>query len=109
MHGDLGPRGEERLEVGPAHLDRRRPGADALVVDVRVEGVLCALQRARRSVRYRDEEVEAKVTEISGRKPERSQTVGGRRFWYFPVADGVIQLVWWKSDLGMYHYEINDY
>lgn len=58
---------------------------------------------------YRDEEVEAKVTEVSGRKPERTQTIMGRRLWYFACSDGLVQFVWWKSDLGMWHYEINDY
>jgi hypothetical protein len=57
---------------------------------------------------YSDAEVEAKVTEISGRRPDNTQTVSGRRFWYFPCSDGLIQLVWWR-ELGMWHYEVNDY
>ena len=45
VHRDVGPGPEEGLEPGAAHLDRGRPRAEALLVEVGVERVERALER----------------------------------------------------------------
>jgi hypothetical protein len=49
-----------------------------------------------------------KIVEICGREPERTQTVGERRYWYFPCSDGAVQLIWWRWNAA-FEYQINDY
>jgi hypothetical protein len=51
--------------------------------------------------------VKAKIESVSGRKPNRTQTIGGRNYWYYECADGLIQLVWWQD--GIFNYTVNDY
>jgi hypothetical protein len=49
----------------------------------------------------------------SGRKPDRTQTIGGKHYWYFDCADGLIQLTWtyWEDNSGvrLNVHQLNDY
>lgn len=53
-------------------------------------------------------EVKTKIESVSGRKPDRTQTIGGKNYWYFDCADGMVQFVWWQ-DLAIHYYRVNDY
>ena len=56
----------------------------------------------------KEDAAKATIQRVAGRPPDRTQTVGDRRYWYYGCIDGTIQFVWWTKG-GLWWYQINDF